>query len=250
MAKREKPDQDACLAAAVSLATDPLRFVSLCWPDMQLYGKQREVLLSVRDNVETFVHAANETGKTRIAAVAVLWFFAGRTPARVVTSSSSETQLNAILWSEIHNLIRTSRFPLPFLAKNLCLKKLRRLGSTETEPSDYVLGYVTNTVENFQGHHLPNDRPRVLAVFDEASGVSGRVLRGRGFLGTPQAGDRQPAVDDQLLLSPLPGRGHTRPGRRGEPAPQGHPHRRPGFAQRPDGRAVEGGEEAPERRPC
>ncbi len=152
-------DREACETAARSLAADPLRFVSACWPGMQIYPKQREVLLSVRDNVETFVHAANETGKTRIAAVAVLWFFTTRTPARVITSSSSQTQLDAILWSEIHSLIRTSRLPLPFLEKTLCLKKLRRLDSQETEPSDYVLGYVTNAVENFQGHHLPNDRP-------------------------------------------------------------------------------------------
>jgi len=167
----EKPDPEACRAAALSLAADPLRFVSACWPQMQIYDRQREVLLSVRDNVETFVHAANETGKTRVAAVVVLWFFTTRTPARVISSSSSQTQLDAILWSEIHSLIRASRLPLPFLEKSLCLKKLRRLDSTETEPSDYVLGYVTNAVENFQGHHLPNDKPRVLAVFDEASGV-------------------------------------------------------------------------------
>jgi len=167
----ESEDREAYEAAARSLATDPLRFVSACWPDMQLYSKQREVLRTVRDNLETFVHAANQTGKTRIAALAVLFFFATRTPARVITSSSSETQLGAILWSEIHSLVRASRLPLPFVEKNLCLKKLRRLDSAETEPSDYVLGYVTNAVENFQGHHLPNDRPRVLAVFDEASGV-------------------------------------------------------------------------------
>ena len=120
MAARKKPDREAYRAAALSLAADPLKFVSLCWPQMQLYARQREVLLSVQDNVETFVHAANETGKTRIAAVAVLWFFTTRTPARVVTSSSSETQLNAILWTEIHSLISTSRFPLPFLAKSHC----------------------------------------------------------------------------------------------------------------------------------
>ena len=79
------------------LALDPLRFVSLCWPDMRLYEKQCEVLTSVQENVETFVHAANATGKTRIAAVAVIWFFASRTPARVITSPSSETQLKSIL---------------------------------------------------------------------------------------------------------------------------------------------------------
>src|SRR5512146_1070100 len=93
-------DHDACEAAARSLAADPLRFVAACWPEMQIYPKQREVLLSVRDNVETFVHAASETGKTRVAAVAVLWFFTTRTPSRVITSSSSQTQLESILWSE------------------------------------------------------------------------------------------------------------------------------------------------------
>ena len=63
------------------LATDPLRFISVCWPAMKLYDKQRDVLLSIRDNIETLVHAANELGKTRIAAVAVVWWFASRTPA-------------------------------------------------------------------------------------------------------------------------------------------------------------------------
>lgn len=37
------------------LATDPMKFVSVCWPDLKLYAKQRDVLLSVRDNIETFV---------------------------------------------------------------------------------------------------------------------------------------------------------------------------------------------------
>lgn len=164
-------EQEAYQAAVRELAIDPLRFVAMCWPEMRLYSKQREVLLSLRDNIETFVHAANETGKTRIAAIIVLWFFATRTPARVITSSSSETQLASILWTEIHSLLQSSRYPLPFLPKMLCLKKLRRPDSMDTEPSDYVIGHVTNVVENFQGHHLPNDRPRVLAVFDEASGV-------------------------------------------------------------------------------
>ena len=34
-----------------------------------------------------------------------------------------------------------------------------------------MIGHVTNVVENFQGHHLPSDKPRVLAIFDEASDI-------------------------------------------------------------------------------
>ena len=57
---------------AAELANDPLRFIKLCWPEMKLSETQREVLLSVPENIETFVHAANKTGKTRIAAITAL----------------------------------------------------------------------------------------------------------------------------------------------------------------------------------
>ena len=157
---------------ASALLANPLSFVALCWPEMKLYDRQRQVLLSVAENLETFVHAANQTGKTRIAAIAALHFYLSRTPARVVITSSSETQLVNILWTEILRLIDTSAHRLPLQVNNLVIKKLRRGVAGPTDPQDYLLGHVTNLVENFQGHHLPQDVPRVLAVFDEASGVA------------------------------------------------------------------------------
>jgi len=163
-----EPESESRIA---ELATDPLRFFALCWPGTKLSEKQRDVVLSVRDNCETFVHAANELGKTRIAAMVAVWWFASRTPARVITSSSSETQLNSILWSEIRHLIATSAYPLPFRVTSLRVEKIKDLRTGETEPRDFIIGHVTNEVENFQGHHLPNDKPRVLVIFDEASGV-------------------------------------------------------------------------------
>ena len=68
-------DQTRILA---EVARDPLKFIKACWPKMDIYPKQLEVLLSVCDTPETFVHAANKTGKTRIAACfprAVKWLF-------------------------------------------------------------------------------------------------------------------------------------------------------------------------------
>ena len=44
--------------------------------------------------------------------------------------------------------------------------------SQQPIPTDYMLATVTSTVESFQGHHLANDRPRVLAIFDEASAIA------------------------------------------------------------------------------
>lgn len=89
----------------------------------------------------------------------------------MITSSSSESQLATILWSEIHKLIKESKWRLPLVVQHLLIKKRCAVGSNETEPGDFLIGYVTNAVENFQGHHLPNDKPRVLVLFDEASGV-------------------------------------------------------------------------------
>ena len=157
--------------SAALLATDPMQFIALCWPEMRLYDKQQEVLLSVRDNLETFVHAANQMGKTRIAAIAAIWFFLSRTPARVVISSSNETQLESVLWSEICQLIQSAAWPLPLLVTHLSIKKLCNPNGSDTECTDYILGHVTKTVESFQGHHLPSDKPRVLVIFDEASAI-------------------------------------------------------------------------------
>jgi len=136
---------------------------------MQLYSKQRDILESLVLDKETYVHAANATGKSRIAAVAVIWFFASRSPCKVVTTSASETQLKNILWGEIASLLSKSRIPLPFDATYLLLRKKDRKGGFV--PENYVTGYVSRTVESFQGHHLPHDKPRVLFVFEEASGI-------------------------------------------------------------------------------
>lgn len=148
---------------------DPVKMCRLCWPEIRLYDKQEEILYSLRDNVHTFVHAANEMGKDFVTSIGVVWFFASRRPARVVTSSSSETQLKNILWSEINQRLQSSRVKFPFNVSTLQIKRM--LPNGLEDPLSYCLGHVTKVVENFQGHHLPHDKPRVLAVFDEASGV-------------------------------------------------------------------------------
>jgi hypothetical protein len=89
----------------------------------------------------------------------------------VISSSSSESQFDSILWSEIRSLIATSALPLPLVVNYLSIRKRCAPGSMDYQPLDYMIGHVTNQVESFQGHHLPNDKPRVLAIFDEASGV-------------------------------------------------------------------------------
>ncbi len=148
---------------------DPILFTSFCWPELTLYPKQKEILYSLRDNIQTFVHAGNELGKDFISGVAIPWFFASRSPAKVITSSSGETQLKSVLWGEIRKRISTSRIKFPWAVSHLNIKQLDENGIPI--PLCEIIGHVTKSVENFQGHHLEHDIPRVLFVADEASGI-------------------------------------------------------------------------------
>lgn len=160
------------LATAAQWAGDPLSFISHFWPELRVYDRQAELLESVRDNDETYCHAAHETGKTKAAALAAIWMFCTRFPARVVTSSSSNTQLAGVLWAEIGQHVRTARYDLGVEIQTL---KIQVIDPARQRPYEehYCIGLVTNKVENFQGHHLPADEdlPRVLFIFDEASGI-------------------------------------------------------------------------------
>ena len=57
---------------------DPIKFVQLGWPLYNLYDKQREIMVSVRDNDKTVVPAGHMLGKDFIAALIMLWFFVSR----------------------------------------------------------------------------------------------------------------------------------------------------------------------------
>ena len=189
----KNPSQDELFAATLA---DPLRFIALCWPELMLYDKQREILLSVRDNPETFVHAAHKTGKTLIAAAIAIWFLVSRTPSKVVITSSSEDQLRRVLWSQIRQLIKTSKVPLPLEIQDLEIRRFVDNGRKKTFNGDVLIGLAPNKVESFQGHHLPNDRPRVLAVMDEASGVADEM-----YEAAPSWAHRMLVVGNPLSLT-------------------------------------------------
>jgi len=150
---------------------DPIKWVKLCWPEINIYDKQEEILYSIRDNDETVVPAGNALGKDFIAGLAALWFFCSRTPARVITTSVDQPQLKGVLWGEIRNFIRTSRYPLPIEVNDLLIRQV--IGG-EQVPKSYLIGRVAAKGEGLLGHHLArteNGLPRTLCIFDEASGI-------------------------------------------------------------------------------
>ena len=154
---------------------DPVKFGALCWPDMVLYDKQREILYSLRDNDETVVVAGNGLGKDFITAKGAIWFFTSRRPARVVTTSVQGGQLEDVLWGEMRRFIETSKYPLPFRYNHLHIRHLRPDGTLDAR--SLLTGKVVNKGESLLGYHLEaeGDIPRTLLIFDEASGIDDSV---------------------------------------------------------------------------
>ena len=154
------------------LCDDPILLLRACWPKIEMYDKQKEILCSLRDNDETVVPAGNQLGKDFVAAYAVLWFFLSRHPCRIVTTSVDAAQLEGVLWGEIRRFIQTSEQPLPLVVNHL---HLRKMVNGKVDGTSYVLGRVTAKDEGMLGHHVargPNGLPTTLWIADEASSLA------------------------------------------------------------------------------
>lgn len=155
---------------------DPIAFQKEFWPDVSFYKEQRDILYSVRDNVETFVVAGNELGKDFVAGYLVLWAFLtyGRLgTVRIVTTSVKDKHLN-ILWGEIMRFINTCKVPLcsskggPLLINH---RHIRRVIDGVVCGISYLTGEVSERGEGLAGHHADY----TVLVIDESSGVADQV---------------------------------------------------------------------------
>jgi hypothetical protein len=159
-------------------ANDPLAFAECFWPHVTFYRQQREIILSVRDNDETYVVAGNGLGKDFVSGFIVLHFFLTRSPCRIITTSATDRHLN-VLWGEMGRFIQTCRFDLdathggPLIINQ---RKLRKMVDGKECKMSYVEGIVAgpDTMEAMGGHHDPIGDPRCprsLFIGDEASAL-------------------------------------------------------------------------------
>lgn len=142
---------------------DPLFFAQEVL-GLGLWEKQKEILLSVRDNPRTAARTASAVGKSFDGAAASIWFLATHRPSTVVTTAPTFRQVRDILWEEIRAMWAGSKI---VLGPN----DPTQTGITMTEATDpmkwFAIGMTTEEPEKFQGFHNQN----VLVVVDEASGV-------------------------------------------------------------------------------
>lgn len=160
------------------VTVDPLEFAKVFWPKVKFYKQQQELMLSVRDNDETFCPAGNMLGKDFVSAYIVLWFFLTRRPCRIITTSAKDDH-QRVLWGEMINFINTCRFPLKVEDGGpirLTDKTMEWEWNGVRCPISYVKGMVASdaTIAALQGHHVAQTGDgiaRTLFLTDESSSV-------------------------------------------------------------------------------
>ena len=136
---------------------DPVTFVK-DELNAKLWEKQEEILEAVRDDTRVAVRSCNGSGKTFIAAHAVLWWLKCFPDSIVITTAPTEHQVRDVLWREIRRAYHENE---RFIGGKLLRTSL------ELDDKHYAQGLSTNTPERFQGFH----EGHILFVVDEASGV-------------------------------------------------------------------------------
>lgn len=129
-----------------------------------LWEKEKEILLSVRDNPETSVKSCHASGKTFTASRVVHWWLCSEPDSIVITTAPTFRQVKEILWREIRAaIIGKGIYP-----ENTILDTQINIG-----PKWFALGLSTDRPDQFQGFHSK----RLLVVGDEASGIAEEIYQ-------------------------------------------------------------------------
>ena len=100
--------------------------------------------------------ASHSSGKTCVAAATALWWLTRNREGIVVTTAPTWTQVERVLWGELHRMIAHAKIAYPKPAAT----------SLHLGPGRFAIGLSTNEGVRFQGFH-----GKVLVILDEAPGV-------------------------------------------------------------------------------
>ncbi len=158
--------QPAIGAELAACLADPARFneTILAWDP--LWWRQREMGYSLVKYRTTVCPTGNGVGKSRFAAVSLLWFAALHPGSWAVVAAPTMGQLSNVVWKEVvrgHQSAANRGVPLGGKFSGLTL---------EFGPDWAIEGYGQGSVESKSGRHAGD----LLAVIDEASGVHPAVL--------------------------------------------------------------------------
>lgn len=186
MVKLSYPDLDVGLKWAQQ---NPIEWAEEVF-GIKLDPKQRDLLISLRDNERTDFKTGNEVGKTFGCSVASLQFLYCYAPSTVIITASTDRQIWRQFWPEVTRLIYGARYKLPGRVQTKYI-------NVDPHGKWFLLGFATSDEARFEGYHNKN----ILLVFDESKGIRAdiwrageRLFRGEGVhkrwiaAGTPPLG--------------------------------------------------------------
>jgi len=139
------------------LVWDPVAF-SEHFLLLDLWRKQKDILWSLQTQPRVSVKACHASGKSFLAAAAVLWFVIRHKEAIVLTTAPTWLQVENVLWHEIRKISAGADLKLPKPnATSLHIGNQR-----------YAIGLSPDQGIRLQGYHAEN----LLLVADEAPGVA------------------------------------------------------------------------------
>lgn len=131
------------------------------------WSRQIEILEAVRDHKRVTIRSGHKCGKSTSAAILALWFYCSFPRARVVMTSVTSRQVDAILWLEVRRLLRGALIEIAGDVHELARSGLK------AEDLREITGYTAKEAEAIAGV----SSPYLLYIVDEASGVPEVIFR-------------------------------------------------------------------------
>lgn len=133
---------------------------------VRLWGKQRKILRALINHPRVSVAACYGSGKTFLAAVAVIWWMLTRDTCKVITTAPTQRQVRDLLWHEIQKLHKNAlvRLPGKVLSDRWVIDQER-----------IAKGFTGKGENNVAGIHNPRN---IFFIEDEAAGIEARTEAG------------------------------------------------------------------------
>jgi phage terminase large subunit len=141
-----------------TLQSKPVSFIELAFGD-SLWSKQKEIALSVRDNLYTSVRSCHGTGKSHVSGSLALWFLHSFPYSKVISTAPTYRQVEDVLWMEIRSAKQKAKVNLG-----------GRLTKTRLDIAEnwFAVGLSTDDPDRFVGYHAPY----IFIIVDEAFGIA------------------------------------------------------------------------------